>query len=584
MHLPQHALSRLFRPFLPRSLRGQLVCAFVLLGALLSLSLSAALGTLLSRKSERDARAALHTVVRNASQMLADGLHQRLREVQVLAASPTLWEDGIAAKRVEQALMRSQAIQPHSAWIGVADPQGVVRVATRGQLVGESVAQRPWFQAGLQGAYVGDVHPAKLLANLLPRGSDGEPQRFVDFAAPVLRDGRLLGVLAIHGSWDWTHATIESLLPAAPEDGGPEVFVFARDGQPIYAPGRSLQTHQAAGQRNPLQPKARAAQVQRWADGSDYLTAGVHLLPHESISDLGWTVVARLPLGAAYAEARQWAWTALLVGLLATAATAAAGAWLAGRLTRSLRRIAADALAVQSAPEPAELPPRHGNTEVEHLSQALNAMTRRLLQANAALEARVAERTQALAQANAALERLAHHDTLTGLLNRRGFDERLEALVSSARRRGAPLSLLLLDADHFKQVNDRFGHAAGDVVLQTIGATLRKRLREVDLVARIGGEEFVVVLADTGSLGASHVAATLVDAVRCTPMPGVGHVTISCGVAELRVHAEELDAALLRADGAMYEAKRSGRDRWCLAADADAGAYVAAATAQALPH
>ena len=577
-------MPRLLRFVLPRGFRAQLVCAFVLLGALLSLSLSAALGALLARKSEHDASAALRTVVHNASHLLAEGLHHRLREVQVLAASPTLWRDGIAAPGVDETLMRSQAIQPHSVWIGVADPRGIVRAATGQLLIGQDVSQRPWFQAALQGPYVGDVHPAKLLAGLLPPGSDGEPQRFVDFAAPVMHEGRVLAVLAIHGSWDWTRATIESLLPAADRRAGLEVFVFGREGQLLYAPPAGLQALRAAGQRNPLGPVPAqdAVRALRWADGGDYLTAGVRLPARDAISDLGWTVVARQPLDAAYAAARAGASTALLVGLLATACAAVLGAWLAGHLTRPLRRIASDALAAQSAPEPTELPPRSGNTEVEHLSLALNGMTRRLLQANAELEARVAERTQALEQANAALARLAHHDTLTGLLNRRGFDERMAAIVSSARRRGAPLSLLLLDADHFKQVNDRFGHAAGDVVLQTIGATLRKRLREVDLVARIGGEEFVVVLADTGSLGAGHVAAMLVDAVRRTPMPGVGHVTISCGVAALRVHAEELDAALLRADAAMYEAKRSGRDRWCLAADA--GADVAAATTEAAPH
>ena len=577
-------MPRLLRFVLPRGFRAQLVCAFVLLGALLSLSLSAALGALLARKSEHDASAALRTVVHNASHLLAEGLHHRLREVQVLAASPTLWRDGIAAPGVDETLMRSQAIQPHSVWIGVADPRGIVRAATGQLLIGQDVSQRPWFQAALQGPYVGDVHPAKLLAGLLPPGSDGEPQRFVDFAAPVMLEGRVLAVLAIHGSWDWTRATIESLLPAADRRAGLEVFVFGREGQLLYAPPAGLQALRAAGQRNPLGPVPAqdAVRALRWADGGDYLTAGVRLPARDAISDLGWTVVARQPLDAAYAAARAGASTALLVGLLATACAAVLGAWLAGHLTRPLRRIASDALAAQSAPEPTELPPRSGNTEVEHLSLALNGMTRRLLQANAELEARVAERTQALEQANAALARLAHHYTLTGLLNRRGFDERMAAIVSSARRRGAPLSLLLLDADHFKQVNDRFGHAAGDVVLQTIGATLRKRLREVDLVARIGGEEFVVVLADTGSLGAGHVAAMLVDAVRRTPMPGVGHVTISCGVAALRVHAEELDAALLRADAAMYEAKRSGRDRWCLAADA--GADVAAATTEAAPH
>jgi diguanylate cyclase (GGDEF)-like protein len=189
----------------------------------------------------------------------------------------------------------------------------------------------------------------------------------------------------------------------------------------------------------------------------------------------------------------------------------------------------------------------------------------------------VAERTQALEAANAALGRLAHHDPLTGLLNRRGFDDHMASLVASAHRRLAPLSLLLLDIDHFKQVNDRFGHGAGDVVLQTIGALLRQRLREMDLVVRIGGEEFVVVLADTGSLGATDVAQALFEAVRRTPMPSVGHITISWGVATLQEQGETVDALIERADAAMYAAKRGGRDRRCLAGEAGVAPAEAAA-------
>jgi hypothetical protein len=125
--VPVLPASRLPRPGRLR-LRGA--------GALLSLSLSAVLGSLLARQSEQDARAALRTVVHNAAYLLAEGLHHRLREVQVLAAPPTLWRDGIAATGVSEALMRSQAIEPHSAWIGVADTRGTVRAATGQLLVG----------------------------------------------------------------------------------------------------------------------------------------------------------------------------------------------------------------------------------------------------------------------------------------------------------------------------------------------------------------------------------------------------------------------------------------------------------------
>ena len=569
----------------PRSLRGQLTCCFALLGTMLAVSLALALGNLLAQKSRIDAGVALHSVAANAARLLADGLHLRLREVQVLAASPTLWTDGIASARVGQTLYRSQALNPHSVWIGVADPAGVVQVATRDLLVGAQVGQRPWFVAGRQGPHVGDVHPAKLLAKLLPTGSDGGPVRLVDFAAPIVQNGQLLGVLGVHGSWDWTRATIESLLPAPAHRGGLEMFVFDRNGQMIHAPDGTLERHRQAGQllQRPAAPAASAAKnaansaaaadagILTWRDGQAFLTAAAALQPLDQISDLGWTVVSRQPVAVAHASARQGAAMALLLGLLGAALTAALGWWLAGRLALPLRRIADDAQAVewaiQHAALPQALPRRGGSLEVEQLSGALIGMSQRLLQANAELEQRVQARTAELEQANGALARLAHHDPLTGLLNRRGFDQRLAAALASARRRQAPLSLLVVDADHFKRVNDQHGHGVGDQVLRAIAQVLQQRLREVDIVARIGGEEFAIALPDTGSLGASIAAAAVVAAVRTAAMPGIGSITISCGGAAMWVDGEPPEAALARADAALYLAKQTGRNRHSMAAD-----------------
>ena len=563
---------------MPRSFRAQLACCFALLGAVLAVSLSAGLGTMLAQKSRRDASASLHTVAQNAGRLLADGLALRLREVQILAESPTLWSEGLDSARVAQVLSRSQAINPYSAWIGVADSQGVVRTATGQLLVCADVSERPWFAAGAQGLFLGDVHPAKLLARLLPPGSDGGPQRFVDFAAPIRRDGRLLGVLGVHGSWEWTRAIIESLMPDAAHRMALDVFIFDRSGTMIYAADATLNARLRGAQTLPMRSQRNTAEaaggrdpaVAEWRDGEDYLTAAVALDTPSAIGALGWTVVARQPVSVAHAAARRGAVVALLMGLMAAAVSAGLGWWLATRLTRPLRHIARDAQAIEAAcadPQatPLELHPLRGSVEIEQLSGALSGMTHRLLQANAELEARVQARTAELERANNTLARLAHHDPLTGLLNRRGFDERMAAALSSARRRQAPLSLMIVDADHFKQVNDRHGHDVGDQVLQAISQTLRKRLREVDIVARIGGEEFVVVLPDTGSLGASHVAQALVNAMAHTEMPVVGAVTISCGVADVQVDSETLDAALKRADAALYRAKQTGRNRFCMA-------------------
>lgn len=161
-------------------------------------------------------------------------------------------------------------------------------------------------------------------------------------------------------------------------------------------------------------------------------------------------------------------------------------------------------------------------------------------------------------------QRLATTDSLTGLMNRRAFVSSVEREVDRADRTDAPLSVLLLDVDHFKHINDRLGHATGDVVLAALGTLLPQQARQYDVVARWGGEEFVLALPNAGGDDARNVAERM---RRCIAESDVRApngdrvpVTVSIGVAERR-HGESLDSMLDRADCAMYAAKTGGRNR-----------------------
>ena len=169
------------------------------------------------------------------------------------------------------------------------------------------------------------------------------------------------------------------------------------------------------------------------------------------------------------------------------------------------------------------------------------------------------------------LEDLAVHDPLTGLANRRLLIEQYQREAIRQRRSGKPLSLLVLDLDHFKSVNDRYGHIAGDTCLKRISAVIASRLRGADLVARFGGEEFIVLLPDTDEQGAIIAAENLRKAVADTEivlLEATVRLSVSIGVSTAKPgESWDFEPLMGIADKAMYRAKKRGRNRVCTSAD-----------------
>ncbi len=166
------------------------------------------------------------------------------------------------------------------------------------------------------------------------------------------------------------------------------------------------------------------------------------------------------------------------------------------------------------------------------------------------------------------LEQQAHVDSLTGLYNRGYFMQQAELELSRAARYGSDLSIFMLDIDFFKQVNDSHGHKVGDTVLMKLADICRKTLREVDLIGRVGGEEFAMLLPETDKNEAADVAERLRSNIENSETPlenGLPiHFTVSIGVASLGSRDENLDVLLNKADTALYEAKKTGRNKVCV--------------------
>jgi diguanylate cyclase (GGDEF)-like protein len=544
--------------------RARLTLWFGGLTLLTLLSVGLYVGRMATQQLADASGAALHSTAQSAADLLAANLLEREQEIVLMSQSAEFTSGRLDHVEVQRTLERRKAMHGEYAWLGVADAAGVVRQATGGMLVQQSVQQRPWFQAASRGVYTGDIHEAVLLAKLLPGNPSGEPLRFIDFAAPIRSaDGRLLGVLGSHAHWNWVTQTVESAVRHQGRRPELEVLILNRAGEVLYPEplvGTLRLPERLTG--------ARSYGMVHWPDGQDYLTSEVTVAAGMA-TDLGWRIVVRLPTQIALQPVDALRQQLLVLGLVAALLFAFVAYRLASRMSQPIERLAHAVRQVERREGEPDFPQETDAREVAQLSRSIQSMTRSLLSkereleaVNASLEATVAQRTEALTRANEELARLATRDALTGVYNRRRFDERLDECFQTLRRTGRPSALLAIDADHFKRINDTHGHPAGDAVLLQLAQLLSEQVRATDFVARYGGEEFVVLLPDVGTVAdAAIVAEKIRAAVAGAVFPGVGQVTISIGVSVSDTADPDASALTRRADAALYQAKAAGRNR-----------------------
>lgn len=197
------------------------------------------------------------------------------------------------------------------------------------------------------------------------------------------------------------------------------------------------------------------------------------------------------------------------------------------------------------------------------LFREVSERNRELTRLNETLEQRVAERTEALAEANRRLEALSLTDALTSLPNRRHAMKQLAALWQESLDHETPLACIMIDADHFKEVNDSYGHDVGDTVLKALATALRHAFRTDDIVCRLGGDEFFVICPNTDLQGATHVAELTRRRVANLWVPTGGDPwlgSISVGVAARDASTTDIEALMKKADQAVYAAKQAGKN------------------------
>jgi diguanylate cyclase (GGDEF)-like protein len=552
------------------SFRVRLTLLFGGLFLVVILGASFAIDRLVSSRIMRNNGEALHSLAFSMSKAIATNLEEREREVRLLASSRTLTDGPLDSPEVRTSLDTTKRTYSYYAWIGIATLDGRIVAASDDMLVGQSAGTRPWFSQGQNSLYIGDIHQAVLLAKSLGQQDASNPLRFVDFASPLYdKNGNIRAVLATHVLWNWVEDIINNLRPASAKTDDIQVFV-ADYKNAVISPFSAVGTVTLPS----AAPDSPNYQIATWPDGIDYQFAAVRVSSRTK-TDLGWRIIVRQPLDSAKASVRQLGQIVLELAITALIATIATSYWVARSVSQPVEQLSYGADMIADGDASANLEVTSGAPELRGLAASLKKMTETLLtqqkdlrRLNADLETIVATRTAELRKANEelqeqaeALNRLARTDALTGLANRRAAIEHLHELWELHRRNAIHYSVVLVDIDFFKKVNDTYGHDVGDHALTHVATLLKTHARTTDVVARFGGEEFLVCLPGTDIKGAQVLAEKLRATVADTPMETVGHVTISLGVAECIADDKDEMDAVNRADHALYRAKSEGRNR-----------------------
>ena len=496
-------------------------------------------------------------------------LDQAVRDVYLLSDLPQLRDtDPVAARQIVDNLQHHFS---DYAWIGIARPDGKVLAATSGLLENADVSARPWFHTGQQGVSATDYHPAALLGKLLPHMDD--PWRFVDVSGPV-RDanGTLRGVLAIHLSWAWARSLARELLTPAQRGIGAEIIVVRSDGVVLLGPADILEKPIATESLALAQQGKTGAIKERWPDGRTYVTGYSQSGRSRERATLHWAVLVRQTEQAAMASAHRFERLTLWLSLLLACGLAAVAAMLARRIAAPLKSLSGAMEDIARAPHqatPAAIPAVGGFHEAHVLSDALRGLIHSERRHHVELEKMNADLEETVAARTAELNGLLMRDLLTGLPNRRALMQALPEAMARAARLDRPFAVLFLDMDGFKLVNDTHGHEEGDELLRQFGACILASIRKTDMVARLAGDEFVVILDMLADESDAAGKAEFLLSQLCRPFTlGSASVQVgaSIGVA-LQMPRQPQDPArlLARADGAMYEAKRKGKSRVVMA-------------------
>ncbi|WP_156362528.1 ATP-binding protein [Xylophilus sp. Leaf220] len=309
----------------------------VIVGA--SVVLSIGLAGIAERRMVELSANNLDSLAEQMARELSTGMDQFGREVMSQADRSRYRSPDSTRASMRSALEDFQRDNPEYSYVSVIDvPSGTVVAASGGLFEGGSAIGRPVFEEGRKGLFLGDVHKAVRLAELLPARSDGEPLRFLDVAAPIRdAEGRVVRVFGTHIGWEWTAQVRDNVLGPVAERQGVEIFLVDTESKVVLTATDAVPVGTALAS---LVPSTGHTARQTWSDGTDYLTTNAATRPHGSFAGFGWRVVARQPFSATLDSVRTLQYGFLAGGTAIGLLAAVLAWWLTGRLVMPLRRLA----------------------------------------------------------------------------------------------------------------------------------------------------------------------------------------------------------------------------------------------------
>lgn len=390
-----------------RGVGAYLALVFSALSILLTLILAEIIGVATTQQVKANIGHGLEELAVQTSDKLDRGMFERYREVWLMTQRVDL-RTKPAGKDVRRDILNAlQQTYSHYAWIGLTDTNGKVLVSSQGMLEGADVSQRPWFQNARKGIYLGDVHEARLLANMLPNPG-GDPMRFVDVAFPYLgTNGQAKGVLGVHLSWQWAKEIEQSVIEPIASRRKVEMLIVGTDGNILLGPPDLQGKKISVGSFKAAQYKVGGGyMIENWPDNRKYLVGFSKSMGYSTYPGLGWTVLVRQNVDDAFLPVKRIQNRVLWSGIALAALFSLLGLIAARRITRPLWALAQSAQRIQKG-EAAEISPnKTGYFEVKALTGSLNALVSDLLQKetalkelNLTLEKRVEQRTRELEHA-----------------------------------------------------------------------------------------------------------------------------------------------------------------------------------------